>query len=141
MRLFLDTNVILDVLTQRQPWARSSTRVLALLGNEAHEGFVAAHTFATLHYMMRKTSGAPRTVAALLDLIRVVKVAPLDHELVVQALALPWKDFEDALQAVCAINVDADILVTRNPRDFLASPIRVMDPEELLSHLNPSTIG
>jgi predicted nucleic acid-binding protein len=141
VKLFIDTNVVLDVLMQREPWARSSTRVLALLADNMHEGFVGAHTFSTLHYMMRKASGAPRTVTALLDLIKLVRVAPLDHELVVQALALPWKDFEDALHTVCAINIDADVLVTRNPRDFLASPIRVMDPDELLSHLQALATG
>jgi predicted nucleic acid-binding protein len=141
VKLFIDTNVVLDVLMQREPWARSSTRVLALLADGAHEGFVAAHTFATLHYLLRKETGSPRAVTTLLDLVRLVRVAPVDHDLVVQALSLSWKDFEDALQVVCAIDVDAAVLVTRNPRDFLSSPIQVMDPDQLLAHLDAQGTG
>ncbi len=55
-----------------------------------------------------------------------------------QALALGWKDFEDALQAVCAINVEADILVTRDPRDFISLPIAVASPGEAYAQLTGS---
>ncbi len=144
MRLFLDTNVVIDFLAQRQPWAAASTQIFALLSAGEHEGYVAPHTFTTAHYLMRKQLGTQRTAGALIDLVNVVKVSPLTHESVVQALALAWKDFEDALQVVSALTVDADCFVTRNPRDLLASPITVMDPQELLAHLggkaNPGTV-
>jgi predicted nucleic acid-binding protein len=140
MRWFVDTNVILDVLAQRGEAAIASAEILTLIRTGPHEGFVAAHTFPTLHYLLRKHVGSQKAVTTLIDLVHVLQVAPMDHRLVTEALALPWKDFEDALQVVCALAVDAEVFVTRNRRDFLASPILVLEPEELLARLRSGAL-
>jgi predicted nucleic acid-binding protein len=135
MRVFIDTNVVIDFVSQRPPWAAAATVLFDMIARGEHEGFVAPHTFTTAHYLLRNQIGAQRTAAALVDLVTAVKVATVTHESVVQALALAWKDFEDALQVVAALSVNADVVVTRDPRDLLACPIRVMDPQELLAFL------
>lgn len=133
MKVFLDTNVIVDVLAQRQPWAPASTRVLARIAAGRHGGFVAAHTVTTAFYLLRKHIGTERALAALQDLVKIVRVVNVDHDTVVQALALGWKDFEDAVQTVCAVGIDADVFITRDPRDFAPSPVRVLSPQEFLA--------
>ena len=138
MKLFLDTNVLLDVLAVREPWAADASALLSLVDGETVKAFVAAHTVSTLDYMLAKAIGRRRANAALVDLVKLVRVAEVNHEIVLQALALGWKDFEDALQAVCAINVEADILVTRDPRDFLGLPIAIASPGEVCSQLSGS---
>jgi len=138
LKLFLDTNVVLDVLAVRQPWAADASALLSLVDGETVKAFVAAHTVSTLDYMLAKSIGRRRANAALVDLVKLVRVAEVNHEIVLQALALGWKDFEDALQAVCAINVEADILVTRDPRDFLGLPIAVASPGEAYAQLTGS---
>ncbi|MFQ5689978.1 MAG: PIN domain-containing protein [Gemmatimonadota bacterium] len=138
MRLFLDTNVILDVLADRQPFADDSAAVLSLLERGAATGFMAAHTATPLFYLLERELGAKRARRALLDLLRLVEVVPVDHDRLLHALALGWRDFEDAVQAACAAKCEAEYLLTRNKRDFAASDVEPLTPSELLAILRAS---
>lgn len=132
MRLFLDTNVLLDVLAGRQPWVHDSATVLSLLESDDFVGVVAAHSITTLDYLCVKELGREQATAALVALLKLVSVAPLDQETILKAIALGWRDFEDAIQMLSAAEANADYLVTRNASDFKASPVPVMSPSELL---------
>lgn len=132
MKLFLDTNVILDVLARREPWFPDSAEVLSLLEEDEIDGVAAAHSITTLYYLATKHLGRRRATARLLDLLKLVSVAPVDQEAILKGLALGWSDFEDALQMVCADAAGADYLVTRNTRDFESDSVPVVTPAELL---------
>lgn len=133
MRLFVDTNVVLDVLAQRDPWFQDSSRLLAHIEEGRATGHIAAHTLTTLHYLLSKHLGQQKTAAVLIDLIAFLQVEPVDVQVLQQALALGWGDFEDAVQAVTAVRCQADYLLTRNPRDFKQSPVPVITPSEYLA--------
>ena len=135
MKLFLDVNVILDVLAKREPWFEDSAAVLSLLESGEFEGVAAAHSVTTLFYLTSKHLGQRRAAARLLDLLKVVSVAPVDQDTILKGLALGWSDFEDALQMLCADTAEADYLVTRNPRDFESESIPVVTPAQLLAIL------
>jgi predicted nucleic acid-binding protein len=135
VKLFLDTNVLLDVLARREPWMRDAAALLSLIEAGGASGFVAPHSLATIHYLLSKWEDRMRASQSLADLTRIVRVTALDHEAVLQALALGWADFEDALQAVCAQNAAADHLVTRDPDDFRQSAISPISPAEVLALL------
>ncbi|MEX2526745.1 MAG: PIN domain-containing protein [Gemmatimonadota bacterium] len=137
MRLFLDTNVTLDVLARREPWLHDSATVLSLLESDEFDGIVATHSITTLQYLCVKELGRSQATVALIDLLRLVSVAPLDQETILKAIALDWRDFEDAIQMLSATDANADFLVTRNASDFKASPIPVVTPSELLAILRP----
>ena len=135
MRLFLDTNVTLDVLAGREPWLHDSATVLSLLESDQFHGIVAAHSITTLYYLCVKELGRDKATAALIDLLKLVSVAPLDQETILKAIALGWGDFEDAIQMLSAADANADYLITRNARDFKTSAIPVVSPSELLAIL------
>ncbi len=135
MLLFIDTDVVLDVLTDREPWFRDSAAVLSLLDDPAVEGLVAAHTVTTLFYLASKYLGRQRTASVLLDLLDHVTVTPLDQDLLLRALSLGWEDVEDAVQGISAQRAEADYLVTRNPSDFPTTSVTVVTPQELLAIL------
>jgi len=135
VRLFLDTNIVLDVLARREPWLHDSAAVLSLLESDRVEGVVAAHTITTLHYLCAKALGREQATLALLDLLKLVSVAPLDQDTILKAIALGWRDFEDSILMLSANDVSADYLVTRNGSDFKGSLIPVVTPSELLSML------
>lgn len=135
MKLFIDTNVVLDVLAQREPWFDDSARLLAHVEQGGATGHIAAHTLTTLHYLLARHLGQGKTAAVLIDLTAMLRVEPVDHGVLQQALALGWRDFEDAVQAVTAAQCQADYLVTRNPRDFKQSLIPVITPAEFLALL------
>jgi predicted nucleic acid-binding protein len=135
MRLFIDTNVILDVLTDREPWFEDSAAVLSLVDAPGVEGLVAAHTVTTLFYLSSKHLGRQRAASVLLDLLDHVMVTPLDQDLLLRALSLGWDDVEDAVQGISAQKAQADFLVTRNPSDFPSTAISVVTPQQLLAIL------
>lgn len=139
MRLFIDANVILDVLADREPWVQDSAAVLSLLDEAGVQGLVAAHSVTTLFYLGSKHLGRPRTVSALLDLLDHVTVTPLDQDLLLRALSLGWNDVEDAVQAISAQRARADYLVTRNPSDFPSTAVAVVTPRELIAILSASS--
>jgi len=135
VKLFVDTNVVLDVLAQREPWFKDSSRLLAHIeqGQGRVTGHIAAHTLTTLHSLLSKHLGQQKTAAVLIDLTSLLQVEPVDLQVLQQALALGWGDFEDAVQAVTAARCQADYLLTRNPRDFKQSLVPVITPSEFLA--------
>lgn len=135
MRILLDANVVLDVLAARRPYYALAAQVWAAVEGGRIDGLLAAHTVTTLHYLLRRHGDAARTAAALSDLLRVFDVAPVDGEVLRSALAIPGPDFEDAVQMAAATAAGATHLVTRNPADFQACPIPVLQPAELIAVL------
>jgi len=108
---------------------------MSLLESDKFDGIVAAHSITTLYYLCEKELGRDQANKALMGLLNLVSVAPLDQETILKAVALGWGDFEDAIQMLSAVDADADYLVTRNTGDFKASPVPVVSPSELLAIL------
>ena len=132
-RVLLDTNVVLDVLANREPFVDEAEAVLRQVEARAMEGLVAANSITTLHFLLAKHLGKAKARKVLTDLLHVVKVVPVDEDRIRHALALNWSDFEDALQAACAETAEAEYLVTRDKRGFKRSPVKIVTPAELLA--------
>jgi len=135
LKVLLDLNVILDVLQRRQPFFEFSARVLALAETGVIEGSVSAHSITTLFYLYAKTQSDDEARVAIADLLRFLSVASVGQRTIEQALALPYKDFEDAVQMVAAIHAGAEYVVTRNIADLKMGPLPAILPAELLALL------
>jgi predicted nucleic acid-binding protein len=133
VRLFFDVNVILDVLSDRDPWAEDAAAVLSLMESEGFEGVVAAHSITTLFYLATKHLGRKKATGARVDLLKLVSIAAVDQETILKALSLGWTDFEDAVQAVCAIQAGAEYFITRDAGQFDALSIPALSLGEFLS--------
>ena len=131
-RIFIDTNVIIDVLIQRDGYL-SSARVLALAKSEDATLFVSVLTMANLAYILRKSLRGNDFYAEMKKLSSLLNIADTTHGHFLSALELQAKDFEDALQYYCAVSNECDTIVTRNKKDFTFSSINVLTPEELLA--------
>lgn len=131
-RVLFDVNVVLDVLADRDPHADASSGALGLAEQGRVEGIVAAHTVTTLYYLLERDVGRARAGRALSALLGFLEVEPVDGPTLRQALALGWKDFEDAVQAVCAETAKADYLVSRDVAGFKKATVRTVAPAELL---------
>ena len=127
MRLLLDCDVLLDVLLAREPHLEESAEVLDWA--EAHPGSVAVawHTLANLHYL--SSDGARGFIRELLEFARVPRTGTAE---MVEALELPLADLEDAMQVAAAGSFGAQVIVTRNLRDFRDSPIQALSPPDVL---------
>jgi len=102
------------------------------------EGLLSAHAVTTLHYLNARAVGARAARETTEALLSVFNVAGVDEAVLASALALGWPDFEDAVTAAAARKAKCDAIVTRNPRDFAKSPIRVLAPSEAVAWLHPS---
>ena len=132
-RVLLDVNVVLDVLLDRQPFAEAASAVWAVAEEGAAEGVLAAHAVTTLHYLNTKAVG-PRMAGDTTEaLLSVFDVAAVDKTVLADAVGLGWPDFEDAVTAAAARRSRCDVIVTRNPRDFKRSPVRVLSPSETVA--------
>jgi len=131
----IDTNVVLDVLLDRQPHVEGSAAVWAAIETRLSKGFLPAHAITTIHYLVRRELGvaiAKRTVASIL---RIFDVATVDAAVIQEALRLSLPDFEDSVTAAAAQLAGCDVIVTRDPKGFRGSPVRILTPEAVLPML------
>ena len=128
-RLFIDTNIVLDLLEERKPFCDDAVRLFTLAHRKEVERFVSPMTFATASYVLSK-HGAAEERKLLHDLRQLVRVAPADEQSIDDALASNFSDFEDALQYYSAVSVKAEAIITRNGKDFSKSSIPVMTAGE-----------
>ncbi|MGD0202085.1 MAG: PIN domain-containing protein [Bryobacteraceae bacterium] len=128
-RVLVDVNVVLDVLLDRKPHAAASAAVWAAIETGIAEGLLAAHAVTTIHYLISKELGAARARRMVSAILRVFSVAAVDGAVIHDALHSAWPDFEDAVTASAARLAGCDILVTRDPRGFRQSSVRVLTPE------------
>lgn len=133
MKVLIDVNVVLDVLLAREPWAGDSARLLDAAERKAITGYVAGHTITTAYYIVARAAGAKKAATAVTDLLRLVRIVPIEAADFAQALVFGMTDFEDAIQAAAAAKVGADFVATRNERDFRRSPTKARSPSELLT--------
>lgn len=138
MRLLLDTNILLDCLVMEKsglPRAgkAASGELLTRCDNGIHQGLMAWHTLPIVAYYFRKEN-TPQDTGIMMDNLMTMLEIPT----VGQSQAASWRtfgltDFEDALQAACAIAGVADMIITRNLSDFAGIAIPVMTPEAFLA--------
>jgi predicted nucleic acid-binding protein len=135
VKLLIDTNVVLDLLLKREPWAGEAARLFAAVESGRAVGYVAAHTVTTVHYLLGRSRD--RTVASMgvSDLLRIVDVVPVERADLLQALALGFDDFEDGVQAICALKVEVDAVVTRDSSGFDAVSLAAAPPGVILAQL------
>jgi len=133
MKVFLDTNVVLDVLLGREPFYADSLAVLARCERKLDAGFVSALTFSTASYVLRKAVGEEKSLGLIADLRQIVSISPVSERSVDWAIEHHGADFEDDLQYDSAASVDADVIVTRDPVGFADALIRVTSPAEYLA--------
>lgn len=131
MRIVIDTDVLLDVALNRSPHVFASSAVMTALQQGRHDGLVAWHTISNLSYMLSVSAGRERALEFIRDLSRIVDVAPADSDTLDIALSLRMRDFEDAMQVASALSAAAEVIVTRNVRDFRNAPIRAVSPADL----------
>ncbi|USE35714.1 PIN domain-containing protein [Endozoicomonas sp. SCSIO W0465] len=132
MSILVDTNVILDVLLEREPFAQNSSRIMALVERRACTGYLCATTLTTIHYLACKTIGKEAGQQAIQTLLQIYRVAPVDHQVLQMALNTGFKDYEDSVLYASGVNAGTGAIITRNVKDFSASELPVYTPEEYL---------
>lgn len=135
MTPLVDVNVVLDVLLIRQPWVADSARVWDAHRDGEISAAIAGFTIPTIFYIMRRQTDLRGAEDAVRICLATFDLAPVQRSTLELARTLAGNDYEDKLQIACAIEGQHDSIVTRNPDDFAAAPMRVLTPTQFVAIL------
>lgn len=132
MVLLIDANVILDYFLVRRSHFKNAQRLLSLCQTPSVKGYVAFHSIPIIDYTLRNYPLKERR-KALSEITDLLTVTAASHNAVVDEIDNEkFPDLEDCLQEKCALEVDADYIVTRNVKDFETSQVKAVTPAEML---------
>lgn len=136
MKILLDTNVIIDALTSREPWNKSAEKIFLMGANHIVDMYITASSATDIYYLLRKfvkdTAGSKQIMSKLYSLIGILDVTAANC---VEALASPISDYEDAVVEKVAASKEMDYIVTRNIKDYQEGTVKVILPDDLISML------
>jgi len=132
-RLFIDTNIVIDLLSRREPFYDESANLFSLADKKVIELNISSLTVTNTSYILLRQTDSKKAKEILRKLRLIVKILPLDDKII--GLALnddSFSDFEDGLQYFTAIENNQDLIITRNLKDFKASKLPVMTAKQFL---------
>ena len=136
MKILFDTNVVLDVLLNRQDFSELAGLLFTAVENKKITGYLSATTITTLDYLISKSLGRKKAKLVLIDILRIFEISDVNSKVINQSLLSDFSDFEDAVQYYSGINSDVTGYVTRNKKDFKTAKLPVYSPQELLAVIN-----
>ncbi|MDB9412084.1 type II toxin-antitoxin system VapC family toxin [Microcystis aeruginosa] len=138
MKVLIDTNVIIDIALERQPYFTNSETVLAFVEQGQIEGYISASTISDLYYLIRKQKGRDLTIEFLQEILTFCQIATVNQDAIRMAFKTNFQDFEDSIQYSTALVNKLDAIITRNPQDFPIITPRIITPEQLIVELTNS---
>ena len=135
-KLFLDTNIVMDLLENREPFSHDAVRLFTMAYHKQVKLIVSPMTYSVASFLLHK-HGSEGVRKLLSNFRQLSRVATSNERTVDDALASQFKDFEDAMQYYTALKAKADAIITRNGKDFVHSKIPVMTAGEFLSINKP----
>ncbi len=133
MKTLFDTNIILDVLLDREPFSNQASLLLSKVEQSEIIGFICATTVTTIHYIIRKALGLEAASHHIQSLLSLFVIAPVNRVVLENAAASKFEDFEDAVLHEAACHAGAKYIVTRNIVDFKKSRLPVFEPNEFIN--------
>ena len=132
MKLFLDTNVLIDITANREPFSRWAIKIFKEAKDGKYELFTSTLSILTTYYLTEKQLGEKQSRRILNIILSRVKTQDIDHQGLLTGLTSKFKDYEDAVQHECARKIpDIRYIITRNKKDFKHSLIETISAEEL----------
>lgn len=136
MKALVDTNVIIDALTSREPWNKSAEKIFLMAANHIMDMYITASSATDIYYLVRKhlhdTRKAKQVMEKLFSLTGILKVTEEDC---INALASPISDYEDAVVERVARNAEIDYIITRNTKDYQQGTIKCILPDEFIAQI------
>lgn len=133
-KIFIDTDVILDFIAQRKPYAVDADRIFSLIDQSKIQAFTSSVSITNLYYLLENTFKVKNTREIVKNLTNKIDIHEVSESHIINALNYAAiKDFEDCVQIFCAIDAESELLVTRNKKDFKNNlNLQIMTPAEFL---------
>lgn len=136
IKLFVDSDIILDLLAEREPHYIHAARLFTLINQNKIIAYTFPLIFANLHYLLKKQTTNSAALKSLRKLKTLINILPIDERVIEQSLNSEFNDFEDAIQYYTAVNNGITLIITRNKIDYKRSKIDIVTAEELLKSLD-----
>ena len=136
--MLFDTNIVLDVLLNREPFATVGAQLFSQVERGTLPGWLCATTVTTVHYLAQKSLGPEQARQKIRTLLKLFEMAPVNRAVLESALVSRLADFEDAVLHEAAVHAGAPGIVTRDPAGFKGARLPVYAPNELLKALKIS---
>ncbi len=134
-KLFLDTNVVIDLLGEREPFYESAAKIATLADKGKIKIYVSALTYTKAYYLLSRFEEKGIVKEKIRKFKVIAETSDLTDKIVDKGLSSKFPDFEDSLQYYCAVKMDCKIIITRNGKDFKESHIPVLTPDEYLNSI------
>ncbi len=132
-KVFVDTDVCIDLLSGRKPFNQTAEILFSLADNGKIKMYVSSLSFANIDYVLRSQYSTTHSRQIIGKFKTIVNVLSVDSKTIDLAVASDFNDFEDAIQYCCAIENNLTILITRNIKDYKKATINVLTPETFIS--------
>lgn len=132
IKIFLDTNILVDLIADRKPFSKHAIEIFRSAEKNKIRLYTSSHSIATAHYLLKKYVDEKELRNIFFNLLEFLNVIPVDIDILKKGLRSNHKDFEDAVQILCASSINGiNFIVTRNIKDFKTSEIAVITPDEM----------
>lgn len=131
MKIFLDTNILLDVLLDRAPHADAAEELLNEIASGKAKGYVAAITIPNMYYVLHDLNKRKSPLPSLATLLGILDVVPTSKSILLDAMDPGFKDYEDGIQHASALAAHCTYLVTRNAKDYKKARLNVVNASEM----------
>lgn len=132
-KVFIDSDVILDVATGRMPFVEQSKTALSLIENGYALGVSSSNSITNIYYVLRKISSDYKARSFIKTILKYISVITVDHDSILTAIDSKFMDFEDGVQNYCALKNHCDLILTRNIKDYTFSELQVLEPKEFVA--------
>jgi predicted nucleic acid-binding protein len=136
LKVLFDTNVVLDVLLDREPYAEAAAQLFSKVENGELVGSLCATTITTVYYLTTKALDAEQALDKVQKLLHLFEVAAVNRPVLEAAIAARFADFENAVIYAAARHTAAESIVTRNAKDFMQAQLPIHTPDALLKILD-----
>lgn len=137
MKVLIDTNVIIDALTSREPWNESAETIFIMAANHMMDMYITASLATDIYYLLRKylhsADQAQQVMEKLYSLIGILTVSGAEC---IDALASSVSDYEDAVVERVSVKADMDYMITGNVKDYQQGMIKAISPDDFIALIN-----
>lgn len=131
-RIFIDSDVVIDFLTKREPFVEETQAIFQLAALEKVKIYISSVTVVNVNYIVGRLESKAKAVNKTERLVKLVTILNVGDSTIEKAFTSNFKDFEDAVQNTCAMESNLSILITRNVKDYRQSTLSIMTPKEFL---------
>ncbi|HEX8649568.1 MAG TPA: PIN domain-containing protein [Pyrinomonadaceae bacterium] len=135
MRVLFDTDLVLDLVLDREPFVEEAAALFVLHEQGRINGYISGITLVNVFYLTRKFKGMVAASEAVKELLAALNVCPLDRSVLEAAQGLAFADYEDAVQHASATSSQLDAIITRNLDDYRNATLPVFSPTDFLNQL------